>query len=92
MKTLEKYSNITIAAKVGVNSGERVMPRSVYPEKFYSMIDVVPEYGYVTGLKIVSNSELKNLLEPLAYRMYRLYTKEPLGSGLSNKLFTWLGD
>lgn len=56
------------------------MPRDIYPEKFYSMIDLVSENGYLRGLKVIGDRDKNSLLEPFAYRVYRLFTREPLGN------------
>ncbi len=76
VKTLEKYNNITIATKVGIDGGEQVSPRSIFPEKYWSMIDLISEYGYLRGLKLTHSTERQST-EPFAHRVYRLYTREP---------------
>jgi class 3 adenylate cyclase/CHASE2 domain-containing sensor protein len=75
VEVLDKYKNITLAAKVGNGSkdSEVVLPQAVYPQKYWSMIDVISRKNIVSELAPVAHLAWQPV-EAFALRLYRLTT------------------
>lgn len=67
---LAKYGNIVIAAKVGSGDGERVLPKDVYPSKYWGMIDVLFQKNIVNRIKPIYDLNGKPI-EAFSIQVYR---------------------